>query len=140
MKCMFLSASRYSISNSIVKGFHGNDWEIKVVDFLDFFNKRTNRFMAKTGGVPDKIRKHWAVPYQAFINKKYLEILEEYQPDLVFIYNHQFVEPETIQAFRKKSKIAFILGDNPFYTKASPYDAYLLFFFGLHNLSRHFLD
>ena len=58
--------------------------------------------MAKTSGIPDKIKKYWNKPYAARINKEYQRIFSEYQPDLVFIYNDQLIAPDIVENFGKK--------------------------------------
>lgn len=73
------------------------------------------------------MRNLWEEPYVKKTNERYLELFREFQPDLVFIYNNQLVLPATLEQFRKKARIAFMLGDNPLYTPTSIYNLHILF-------------
>lgn len=125
---MLLCAKRYSITNSIVEGFRNfPEWQVEVLDYEDFFNKKINRFVSKLESLPNKIKGIWKDHYLDHINKMYIKFYNQYDPDLIFIYNNQYLYPETLKLFKNKSKIAFILGDNPLYTPTSYYNLDILF-------------
>ena len=126
MKCLCIISQGYSIKKSVINGFLTHNWEIKVVDFKSFFKHPINTFITKFEAAPNKIKRHWKNPYINKINKVFLEIFEKEKPDLIFIYNNQNLLPDTVEKFSKKSKIAFMLGDNPLYTHTNIYNLQIL--------------
>ncbi len=123
---MFLSASRYSLNNSVVSGFISNNIEVEIVDYLDFFSGQENWFVRKTSGLPKRLTKLWLRFYNKRINIEYLRIFNEINPEIVFIYNNQLIQPETLKLFKQRAKIVFFLGDHPLYTPTAYYNLYLL--------------
>ncbi|MCC6463354.1 MAG: glycosyltransferase [Saprospiraceae bacterium] len=128
MKCLFLAPLRYPFINSIIAGLEGCGMELNCVDYQDFFSPRTNRWYNNYTALPKKIRNVWEEPYVKKANAEYLRVFQEFQPDLVLIYNNQLVLPELLEAFKKKARIAFMLGDNPLYTPTSIYNLHILFY------------
>jgi spore maturation protein CgeB len=128
MKCLFLAPLQYPFIHSIISGLEANGVELKSVDYQAFFSARANARYNNYTALPGKLRRYWEEPYQKKANAEYLRIFREFQPDLVFIYNNQLVRPDLLDEFRKKSKIAFMLGDNPLYTPTSIYNLHILFY------------
>ncbi len=128
MKCLFLSAKRYSINDSVIRGFIASDWDIKVCDYEDFFHKSVNSFVSKYESIPNKIKRFWKDGYIQKINSGYIKVFDDYNPDLVFIYNNQNALPKTIEHFKKSSKVVFLLGDNPLYSPTNAYNLHILFY------------
>lgn len=126
MKCLFLSAKRYSINNSLIRGFNDNGWSISVVDYEDFFPNAVNRYMTKSAFLPNRIRSVWTEPYLSRINRRYLDIFRETDPDLVLIYNNQLINPSALKEMKGSAAVAFFLGDNPLYSPTSIYNTELL--------------
>ena len=56
-----------------------------------------------------------------------MQIFKEYQPDLVLVYNNQLAHPDFFEYIKGKTKIAFILGDHPLYTRTSLTNLHILF-------------
>ncbi|MCB9284866.1 MAG: glycosyltransferase [Lewinellaceae bacterium] len=127
MKCLLLAPMRYPFIHSIVSGMEAQGLELKAVDYESFFPPRTNRRYNNYTTLPRRIRKYWEEPYVQKTNESYLQIFREFAPDLVFIYNNQLVQPGLLEEFKKKARIAFMLGDNPLYTPTSIYNLHILF-------------
>ena len=127
LKCLVLCPGRYSLSRSIKKGFELMGMELMIVDYEDFFSKSVNRFVNSTASMPNRLKGKWMKPYIREVNVYYRRLIEEFKPDLTFIYNNQLVQPETLSILRKKSKIGFILGDHPLYTPTNIYNLHILF-------------
>jgi len=65
--------------------------------------------------------------YFLMLNYKYIQLYESFfKPEIIFIYNNEFILPETIRYFKKHSKIVFILADNPLYSNTFDYNLQLL--------------
>lgn len=128
MKCLFLAPTRYPFIQSISSGFTANGIELKTVDYQDFFSPRQNRIYNNFTALPRKLRNIWEDPYVKKANEEYLRLFKEFKPDLVFIYNNQLVLPQLMEAFKKKARIGFMLGDNPLYTPTNIYNLHILFY------------
>lgn len=127
MKCLLLVPTRYPFIRSISEGMQALGMETRTVDYQEFFSARTNRTYNNYTSLPRRIRRIWEEPYVQRANEEYLRVFREYQPDLVFIYNDQLVQPETAREFKKKARLAFFLGDNPLYTPTNIHNLTILY-------------
>lgn len=116
MKALVLSMKRYSLTNLIKDGLEQNLVKVKVVDFNEMLPALYNLAYNKSTGFPNNKTRRFRQWYYNQINKTYLKIFELEKPDLVVIYNNQFVNYETISYISRKAKIFFYLGDNPLYS------------------------
>lgn len=128
MKCLLIVPNRYSIAGILKRGFEENAIETLIVDYDDFVFQPFNSFVKKTEALPNKLKRIWKGRYIKTINAGYLNLYNKLKPEIVFIYNNQFIEPEVLKYFSVKSKILFFLGDNPLYTPTSIYNLHILFF------------
>ena len=126
MKALLLIPRVYSLAEMLQDGFQGNGWEVKVIDYKNVVPHSVNRFYEKTSGLPKVLTKHWKTKYYNLINKRYLEFFYSEKPDIVVIYNNQYVYPETISKFKKQAKVVFLLGDNPLWSKTFDYNLTIL--------------
>lgn len=127
MKCLLLAPLRYPFIQAIQQGFEAHGIELRSVDFVEFFKPRTNKWMRRITPLPKKVRNYWENPYAEKVNAGYQRIFDEFQPDIVFIYNNQLVHPDTLQRWKTRAKITFMLGDNPLYTPTSLYNLHILY-------------
>lgn len=127
MKCLLLAPLQYPFINSIIAGIEQEGIELKSVDYQQFFSPRKNSWYNNYTALPKKIRNIWEEPYVKQANEEYLRIFREFNPDLVLIYNNQLVLPDLLEQFKKTSRVAFMLGDNPLYTPTSIYNLHILF-------------
>ena len=127
MKCLLLAPLQYPFVQAIISGLEAQGINLLTIDYQDFFSERVNKRYNNFTSLPRKIRRYWEEPYIRKSNESYLRIFEEFVPDLVFIYNNQLVKPDLLEAFRKKARIAFMLGDNPLYTPTNIYNLHILF-------------
>lgn len=130
MKVLLLVPKRYSLYESFedifAKGY--SDIETHGIDYLDNVKKWEQRVHAQNYRVPDKWRIKWEAYYFKKINNYYQEQFDRLKPDLVLVYNSEMLTPETVAYFKTNgAKIAFFLGDSPFYTYANRYYLSLLF-------------
>lgn len=128
MKCLFLAPLQYPFIHSIIAGLEANGVELQSVDYQSFFSDRANARYNNYTTLPMRLRRLWEEPYVRKANAEYLRLFRDIQPDLVFIYNNQLVRPDLLAEFKKKAKIAFMLGDNPLYTPSNIYNLHILFF------------
>jgi hypothetical protein len=128
MKCLFLAPRKYPFIHSIEAGIRANNIEVKTVDYEDFFSKRTNKLIKRFTNLPNRMKSPWEKPYERKINQSYLKIFKEYRPDLVLVYNNQLAHPDFFDYIKGKTKIAFILGDHPLYTRTSMTNLHILYY------------
>lgn len=116
----------YSIKDCIIDGLNPSEYDIKVIDFRDTL--RRNKYLAKAYTLfmmgRDKQSK-----IQVKINKFYNDQYNDFKPDIVIVYNDEFLLPSTVEYFSIKSKIIFLLGDNPLYmAPTNIYNLSIMFF------------
>jgi hypothetical protein len=126
MKVLLFIPQIYSLSEMLQEGFEANGWTSIIADYQKMITHNVNRFYEKTSGLPNRMTKYWKQVYFNLINKKYIEYCEQEKPDLLLIYNNQFFFPDTINKLKKYSKIAFILGDNPLWSKTFDHNLSIL--------------
>jgi spore maturation protein CgeB len=123
MKILFFIFKRYSLKKTLTSGFNQLGHEVKIYDYRDFFNPIQNKVYDKLGRFPNKVKDFYIHPYYDKINKKYKEIVDNEKPDLLFIYNDQFIYPETVRYIRNKyCPVMNYLGDSPFYLPDRPFN------------------
>jgi len=126
MKVLLLTPKVYSLSEMLSDGFNDNGWKSCIVDYKYIISNKINRIYEKTAGLPRKITKSWKSYYYRLINNEYNKIFDIEKPNIVLIYNNQFIFPETIERFKKSAKIVFYLGDNPLWSKTFDYNLNIL--------------
>ena len=128
MKVLLLVPKRYGFHQSFRETFEALGGEIHTIDYQHIMVGWKQRINTQMFRLPDKWRQKWEGYYYQDINKLYLQEYDRIQPDIVFIYNHELLVPETLAYFKKKSKIAFFLGDCPYYTPGNRHFLPLLYY------------
>ena len=126
-KVLFFVPKRYSLFQIFRDVFASRGCEIREVDHFDIISIGMRRLNAQMFRLPSRLRRRWEGYYSQKINAYYLDEYERFRPDLVFVYNSEMILPETLARFRQKSKVAFFMGDHPFYTPTNRYYLSLLF-------------
>lgn len=57
--------------------------------------------------------------YKQKVNELYVRKIDDFKPDMIFIYNDDMFQPDTIQRFKKDCRIVTFLGDSPFFLETS---------------------
>ncbi|MBK7377406.1 MAG: glycosyltransferase [Ignavibacteriales bacterium] len=122
MKILTLIPDGYTLLNTIRQSFKKMNHEVINLNYLSFFKVYQNRLITKTIGLPRTVKNKIKIHdiYREKINQRYLHYVYDYKPDLVFVYNDQYLSYETAKEIRKISNLAFILGDNPFFFHNHP--------------------
>ncbi len=120
-KTLLLCPEKYSLFRSFSDVLKVVSNEVVGFDVRKKIDKRSFRFDAQMFRFPNKIRTKWEDHFFGKINKLILEEFKRVKPDLVFIYNSEFLLPETCEMMKKDSKLIFFMGDSPFYTPANNY-------------------
>lgn len=127
MKVLLLFPRFYSLDRSFKKGFELNGHEVLTFDYRQSLTKLAEKINSRKVKLSHSLRKRWENYYFEKINFKHKEIFNDYDPDVVLIYNNEMLLPGTMKEFRKRARIIFFLGDSPFYTPTSNYNLSLLY-------------
>jgi len=126
MKILIFSPYYYSLKASFIKGFVQNDCEVLSSSYQDQNSKLINYIDVKTTAIPYKLRRQWENNLFVRVQKKYLELCDQFKPQLILIYNNEHFAPATLEELKKKTKIVFVLGDNPLMSKTDVYNLTIL--------------
>ncbi len=117
----------YGFFHTIKDTFESLGGEVHSLNYKTVIKGWEERVNTQIYRLPDKFRRRWEARYFKQINQYYLTEYDRLQPDIVFIYNNEMLLPETVQHFKKRSKVAFFLGDCPYYTPTNRHFLPILF-------------
>lgn len=116
-KVILFVPKAYSLAQVLLDGFEELNCDVKVIDYEDYFHRRVNRFYNKTKNLPKKLNFGFSDYYIEKVNILSKKIVASEKPDIIVIYNDQYLYPETIKHLKDNfCPVINILGDNPFYT------------------------
>lgn len=125
-KSLLLCPKRYSLFNTFTETLKVISDEVVGLDVSARIAARDKKINTQIFRLPFKLRSKWESYFLNKVNKIILEDFEKHKPDLVFVYNSEFLLPETCEYIKKKAKLIFFLGDSPFYTPTNNYYLSLL--------------
>ena len=128
MKTLLLFPSHYTLHKTVNQGLKNLGHEVLQHDFSSAIKPWQTRLNIQMFRLPYSIRNKWSEYYFSIINKRHIEIFDQFQPDIVFIYNNASILPETMRHFKEnKAKIVFFMGDCPYFTETNKYYMHILF-------------
>lgn len=125
-KTLILCPRKYSLFDTFKNIFGILSDEVVGYDVRSKINSRQLRIDAQMFRFPNSVRSKWENYFRAKINELILHEFKKQEPDLVFIYNSEFLLPETCEWISKSAKLIFFMGDSPFYTPVNNYYLTLL--------------
>lgn len=125
-KSLLLCPERYSLFNSFTEVLKDISGEVIGLDVRTKMTVRDLKINTQMFRLPFKLRAKWENYFLNKANKIIIENFEKHNPDFVFVYNSEFLLPETCELIRRKAKLIFFLGDSPFYTPTNNYYLSLL--------------
>lgn len=122
MKILLIIPNSYTLLNTIEKAFVSLGHDTIVVDYKSYFKNWKNTIIRRTGGIPSFIKDRSFIHKQYIkdINSAYLQSVYQHEPEMVFVYNAQYLSFDTAIKIKEKSKLVFFLGDNPFFFHNHP--------------------
>ena len=120
MKIVLLIPDSYTLKSTLENAFINLGHQVITVNYWGFFSPLNNKIFNKTIGLPMRFKRHHFDYYMNKINQEYLRIIHDVNPDLVLIYNDQYLNLHVAKEIKKISKLIFYLGDNPFYLQYRP--------------------
>lgn len=118
-RTLILCPKRYSVYDLLRSILSGMSGEIRGFDVNDHIGKRKLWLNAQAFRFPGRFRAGWEKNFLRIANERLVREINEFRPDLVLVYNSEYLLPETCASIRKSSKLVFYLGDSPFYTPHS---------------------
>ena len=107
-----------SIFNTVLEKFSGEvrNFDVKSVIGRNrlFINTQMRRFSYN-------IRNYWDKYFLRLANEYILTEVAQFKPELVLVYNSEYLVPEVCTRIKETSRLIFFLGDSPFYTPQNDY-------------------
>ena len=115
-KALLLCSDRHSLYNSLSEILNEISSEVRTFNIGDKISPVDSFLQSQSLRMPYGLRSGWEKYFQKKLNKELSGLLKEYGPQLVVVYNSEFLLPETCAEIRKSAKLIFYLADSPFYT------------------------
>ena len=109
-KALLLIPEAYTLKETVEEGLKNFGYKLNWIDYRKAVRKGRLQTKIQTLMMygKDKFPK-----VQQEANEFYIKEYNKLKPEIVFIYNDEAVVPETIDYFKKNSKVIILLGDNP---------------------------
>lgn len=115
-KALLIFPHRYSYTNTINEYLTGRGWQVLSTDHQDALGPVQHKLKPVMAFMPGRLRKPWMRNVITRINNHYRDLAAKHQPELVYIYNNEFIMPETLRILKRHARVAFLLGDHPLYS------------------------
>ena len=118
---MLLCTEKYSLFNSFIDLLGEMSQETRGFDIRNHIKTVDLRINTQMYRLPFKIRNKWEKHLLGKVNHILLAEIRDYRPDLVLVYNSEYLLPETCVEIKKNARLVFFMGDSPFYTPLNNY-------------------
>lgn len=120
-RSLLLCSDRHSLYFSLSEILNEISAEVRGYDISSRISTADSFIQAQSLRMPYGFRSRWEKYFQQKLNRALTEFLESYEPQLVVVYNSEFLLPETCAEIKKKAILIFYLADSPFYTPQNNY-------------------
>lgn len=120
-RALLLCPTRYSLANIFAEILGEMAEEVRTLDIQKKISALILRFNSQAFRLPFRARSAWEKWLLRKANSILLREIQVYRPDIVLVYNSEFLIPEACAEIRKGSRLVFFMGDNPFYTPLNNY-------------------
>jgi len=120
-KALILCYKKYSLFNSFTDILKELAYDVEGFDVREEIKSFYFRIHTQMFRFPFNVRNQWGNFFLQKINKIILKKIEKEKHDLVFVYNSEYLLPETCHHIKKKAKLIFFMGDSPFFTHINPF-------------------
>jgi hypothetical protein len=118
---LLLCTKKYSLYNLFIEVLNELSSKVYGFDIREKIDPLWLKIHPQMIRFPFRIRNSWDKILLAKTNSRLLSEISKYKPELVFVYNSEFLLPETCVEIKRKAKLIFFMGDSPFYTPQNPY-------------------
>lgn len=128
MNINILVPESLSIAQNLKNGFGQLGHKIKVLDYKNYIKKVDYGVNNQIFRLPFMVKKYWNRYYFKNVEASYKQLIHENNADLYIVYNSQMLTPLIVSHIKTQgSKICFIMGDSPYYTKTNQHYLQILF-------------
>lgn len=120
-KALLLCVSTYSLNNSMLEILSEMSEECKAYDIREEIGELNLKIQTQIYRFPHFVRRKWERQYLFRINSRLISEIRSYDPDLVLVYNSEYLLPETCNEIKRRAKLIFFMGDSPFFTHVNDY-------------------
>lgn len=114
MHVLILCSKTHALDRQMSSGFKQLGYKTTVVDPVDFVPKNFYKIQSQIYRLTRGIKLRWREYYYNKINANFFNFFNQEKPDIVLIYNHAWLIPETLKYIRTKSQVIHYLVDSPF--------------------------
>ncbi len=120
-RALLLCSDRHSLYNSLSEILNEISSEVRAFNISDKISPIDSLVQAQSLRMPYGLRSGWEKYFQKKLNKELAGFIKDYGPQLVIVYNSEFLLPETCAEIKKSARLIFFLADSPFYTPQNNY-------------------
>lgn len=128
-KIILFAPVSIGLNHTLVKIFKKISGNVELFDVRNSLSASNFKINAQMFRFPDKYRIIWEKSFFNKINKIFINKINLDKPDIIFVYNSEFLLPETCKIIKDKNiKLVFFMADNPYYTPMNRYYLSLLIY------------
>ena len=127
-RILLLCAEKYSLYNSLTSILELLSESVRGFDVRSSLGPFRLKINSQSFRLPHVLRKSVERSLFDRANEALLSEIRLYRPEIVLVYNSEYLLPETCAEIKKKSRLIFFMGDSPFYTPLNPYYLSCLFY------------
>lgn len=120
-RIMLLCAEKYSLFNSLTSILELMSEDVKGYDVRNSLGAFSLKVRSQSFRFPHKVRNILERDLLRRANTELLNEIRAYKPDVVIVYNSEYLIPETCAEIKNTAKLIFFMGDSPFFTPLNPY-------------------
>lgn len=115
-KSLLLCPPQYSLNGTFKEILNILSDELHELDIRQFAGPADINIHTQIFRFPFSVRNRWESYFMNKLNEGFKDYFRKLMPDLVMVYNSEFLTPESCELIKQSSKLIFFLGDSPFYT------------------------
>lgn len=115
-KSLLLCPAKYSLAGPLEDTLNIFSEKVFVRDNRIVSDRLDTVIHTQIFRAPYRLRNSWETRFLKKINSGFIKYFEELKPDMVLVYNNEYLIPETCKLIKKSAKLIFFMGDSPFYT------------------------
>jgi hypothetical protein len=120
-RALLLCSERHSLFNSLSEILKEISSDVRNYDISRNIGTLDSMLQAQTLRMPFRFRSGWEKYFQKKLNDAMIDFIDTYRPQLVIVYNSEYLLPETCEKIKKGAILIFYLADSPFYTPQNNY-------------------
>lgn len=120
-KCLVLGPDRVSVVKLLAAVLSRMSSDVETYDVKSALGQKRLFVNTQMRRMSYGIRNRWDNYFLRQANELIMTEVLSRKPDLVLVYNSEYLQPEVCARIKQKSKLIFFLSDSPFYTPQNDY-------------------